>query len=82
MDFGYSVCHKGRQVREVLEASSGIGKRLMTALGHSGRSESTVLLEVQEALDAATVIEDQAEAKVHAELSRPGFTIFTDGSRA
>jgi hypothetical protein len=41
-----------------------------------------VLLEAPETLDAATVVECQAEAKAEAELPRPGLAIFTDGSRA
>jgi hypothetical protein len=58
--------------------ASGIGKRLESALGHSCRTESTILLEAPEALDAATLVEDQDSAK--AERLRPGLTIFTDGS--
>jgi hypothetical protein len=32
-------------------------------------------------LDVITVVEGQADAKAEAERSRPGLTIFTDGSR-
>jgi hypothetical protein len=40
------------------------------------QTECLALLEAPEALDAATVAEDQAEAKAETELPRPGLTIY------
>jgi ribonuclease HI len=54
---------------------------LKNALAHRGRTETTVLLEEPEALDAETVQEDEKSAKAEAERTRPGITMFTDGSR-
>jgi ribonuclease HI len=71
---------EGSQAGVVLQASEGIGKRLRSALGYSGESERTVLVEIPVPLDVRVVIEEQAEAKAEAERSRPGLTIFTDGS--
>jgi hypothetical protein len=59
--------------------ASGVGKRLESALGHSDKTESTILLEALEALDATILVEDRGSAK--AEHLSPGLTIFTDGSR-
>jgi len=74
---------EGDQAKEVVGARSGIGGRLKNALAlaHRGRTESTVLLEEPEALEAETIQEDQESAKAEAERTRPGLTIFTDGSR-
>jgi hypothetical protein len=72
---------QGSQAREVLGMPTGIGKRLEMALGHLGRTESTVLLESPETLDAVVVVEGQAEAIAEAESPRPGLTSFTDGAR-
>jgi hypothetical protein len=65
----------------VVGAASAIGKRLECALGHSSRTESTVLLEEPEALNADTIQEDEVAAKTEAERTRPGLTMFTDGPR-
>jgi len=70
----------GDQAREVVGARSGIGGRLKNALAHRGRTETTVLLEEPEALDAETIQEDEKTAKAEAERVRPGLTMFTDGS--
>jgi ribonuclease HI len=51
------------------------------ALVHRGRTETTVLLVDPEALDAETIQEDEKTAKIEVERTRPGLTIFTDGSR-
>jgi hypothetical protein len=50
----------GDQAKEVVGAASGIGKRLESALGHSGRTESTIVLEAPEALDATTLVEGRS----------------------
>jgi len=73
----------GDQAREVVAARTVIGKRLKNSLtlAHRGTTETTVLLEDPEALDAATIQEDEKAAKAEAERSRPGITMFTDGSR-
>jgi ribonuclease HI len=71
----------GDQAREVVGAVSEIGKRLKNALAYRGRTETTVLLEEPEALDAETIQEDEKSAKTEAERTRPGITMFTDGSR-
>src|SRR3978361_2124381 len=71
----------GDQVRDVVGAVSVIGKGLKNALAHSGRTETTVLLEEPEALDAETIQEDEASGEAEAERMRPGITMFTDGSR-
>jgi len=55
--------------------------RLTNALAHSGPTESTVLLEEPETLDAELLQEEEAEAKAEAERTRPGLIMFTDGSR-
>jgi hypothetical protein len=39
------------------------------------------LLEEPEAFDPDTIQEDEVPAKTEAERSRPGLTMFTDGSR-
>jgi ribonuclease HI len=49
--------------------------------GDAGRAEKTVLLEEPDALDAETIQEDEKTAKPEAERTRPGLTVFTDGSR-
>ena len=48
---------------------------------YGGPTESTVLLEEPETLDAELLQEGEAEAKAEAERIRPGLTKFTDGSR-
>ena len=72
---------QGDQVREVVGAPTAIGRRLTNALAHRGRTESTLLLEEPETLDAELLQEEEAEAKAEAEKTRPGLTMFTDGSR-
>jgi ribonuclease HI len=73
----------GDQAREVVGMRTGIGRRLKNALvlAHRGRTETTILLEEPEALDAETISEDEKAAKAEAERTRPGLTMFTDGSR-
>jgi hypothetical protein len=66
------VCHKA----EVVGAVLAIGKRLECALGYSGRTESAVLLEEPQALDADTLQEDEAAAKAEAERPKPGLAMF------
>jgi hypothetical protein len=53
-------------------APVGVGKRLVMALGHLCRTESTVFLEYPETLDADTVVKDQAETIAEAGRPRPG----------
>jgi ribonuclease HI len=70
---------QGDQAGEVVDATSVIGKRLESALGysgrqkrrlrHSGRMETTVLLEEPEALDAAMIQKEEVAAKASL---RPG----------
>jgi hypothetical protein len=57
----------GDQAREVVGAATEIGKRLKNALAHRGRTETTVLLEEPEVLDAETIQEDEKSAKAEAE---------------
>jgi len=71
---------QGDQAREIFGAPTAIGRRLTDALAYTGRTESTVLLEEPETLDAELLQEEEAEAKADAEKSRPGHTTFTDGS--
>jgi len=71
----------GDQAREVVGAPTGIGRRLTNTLAHGRPTESTVLLEEPETLDAELLQEEEAEAKAEAERTRPGLTMFTDGSR-
>jgi hypothetical protein len=54
---------QGGQVKEAMGAASAIGKRLERALGYSGRTERTVLLEEPEALDADTIQEDRLQPR-------------------
>jgi ribonuclease HI len=77
---------EGDQARDVVGAAPWIGKRLKNALAHKGRTESTVLLEEPEALDAETIQEDaiqedEKSATAKAGRARPGITMFMDGSR-
>jgi len=72
---------EGDQAREVLGAPTGIGRRLKNVLAHGGQTERIVLLEEPETLDAELLQEKEAEAKAAAEGTRPGLTMFTDGSR-
>jgi len=72
---------QGDQAREVVGAPTVIGRRLTNALAHSRRTERTVLLEEPDALDADVLQEEEVQAKAEAERSRPGLTMFTDGSR-
>jgi len=72
---------EGDQAREVVGARTPIGRRLTNALAHRGPTESTVLLEKPETLDAELLQGEEAEAKAEAEKVRPGLTMFTDGSR-
>jgi len=51
------------------------------ALAYTGKTESTVLLEEPETLDAELVQKQEAEAKAEAKKARPGLTMFTDGPR-
>jgi hypothetical protein len=73
----------GDHGREVVGARSGIGRRTKNALAlaHRGKTETTTLLEEPKALDAETISEDEKTAKAEAERTRPGLTMFTDGSR-
>jgi len=52
-----------------------------STLSHDGPTESTVLLEESETLEAELLQEEEAEAKAEAERTRPGLTMFMDGSR-
>jgi hypothetical protein len=72
---------QGDQAREVVGAPTGIGRRLTNALAYGGRTESSVTLEEPETLDAELLQEEEAEEKTEAESTRPGLTMFTDGSR-
>jgi len=65
----------------VVRARSGIAGRLKNALAHRGRTETTVLLEEPEALDAETIQENEKTAKAEAERIISGLAMFTDGSR-
>jgi hypothetical protein len=67
----------------VVGARSEIGRRTKNALAlaRRDRTETTTLLEEPEALDAETISEDEKTAKPEAEHTRPGLTMFTDGSR-
>jgi len=69
------------QARQVVGAPTGIGRRLTNALAHGGQTEVTVLLEEPETLEAELLQDEEAEAKVEAERTRPGLTMFTDGLR-
>ena len=69
----------GDQAWEIVGAPTAIGRRLTNAVAYDGRSESTVLLEETETLDAELVQGEDAEAEVEAEKDRPGLTMFTDG---
>jgi len=72
---------QGSHTREVVGAPSKIGRQLTTALGYTGRTESTVLLEDPETFDAEIIHEEEEEARKEAEKERLGLVMFTDGSR-
>jgi hypothetical protein len=67
----------------LLSSRSEIGRRLKNALAlaQRGRTETTVLFEDPEALEAEAIQEDEKMAKAEAERARPGITMFKDGSR-
>ena len=68
-------------MREIVGAPTAIGRRLTNALAYGGRTESIVLLEEPETLNAELLQEEGAEVKAEAEKARAGLTMFTDGSR-
>jgi len=72
---------QGDQAREVVRAPTQIGRRLTNALAHSGQTEGTELLEEAEDFDMELLQEEEAETKAEVERTRPGLTMFTDGSR-
>jgi len=72
---------EGDQARGVVGAATGIGRRLKNALAYGGKTEKTVLLEELETCNAELLQEKEAEAKAAAGRTRPGLTMFTDGSR-
>ena len=72
---------QGDQARELVRTPTPMGCRLTNTLGYAGRVESTVLLEEPEAFDTELLQEEEAEAMAEAEKTRPGLTMFTDGSR-
>jgi len=72
---------QGDQAREVVGAPTALGRRLTNALAYAGRMESTVLPRAQETLSAELILEEEETAKAEAERTRPGLTMFTDGSR-
>jgi hypothetical protein len=63
---------QGDEAKKAVGAASMIGKRLENALGHAGRTETTVLLEEPEALNAESIQGDEKAAKAEAERTRPG----------
>ena len=63
---------QGDQAREIVGAPTAIARRLTNALAYAGRTESLVLLEEPETLDAELLQEEEAEAKAEAEKDRPG----------
>jgi len=67
----------------VVGPRSGIGGRLKNALAlaYRGRTETTVLLEEPGPLEAEMFQEDEETAKAEAGRTRPGLTMFMDGSR-
>jgi len=72
---------QGDQAWQVVGAPTEFGRQLTNALAHSGPTESTVLLEKPETLEAELLQEEEAEAKAEAERNRPGLFIFTDSLR-
>jgi len=72
---------QGDQARGIVGAPTEIGRRLTNILASAGRTESTILLEEPETLDAELLQEEEAEARAEVEKDRPGLTMFTDGSR-
>jgi len=59
-----------------------LGRRLTNVVAYTGQVESTVLSEEPETLNAPLLKEEEGkEAKAEAEKTRPGLTMFTDGSR-
>jgi len=71
----------GDQVRKIVGAPTAIERRLTNALAYAGKTESIVLLEEPETLDAELLQGKEDETKAEAEKARPGPTMFTDGSR-
>ena len=64
-----------------MEAPTEIGRRLKNALAYGGQTERAVLLKEPETLDVELLQEEEAEAKEEAGKTRPGLTMFTDGSK-
>ena len=61
---------QGDQARGIVGAPTEIGRSLTNALAYTGRTESTILLEEPETLDAELLQEEEAEAKTEVEKDR------------
>ena len=73
---------EGERAKKIVGSDTAIGKRLAAALNYTWTAtEEVALPEVMEQFDAALVEEEREEAKKEAETERPGFVMFTDGSR-
>ena len=72
---------QGDQAQGIVGAPTAVGRRLTNALAYAGSTEKTVLLEEPETFDAELLQEEEDEDKAEAERTRPGLTMFTDGSR-
>jgi len=72
---------QGNKTKEVFGTKAVMGQWHATALVYTGRTESTVLLEEPETVDAGLLQKEEAEAKAEAERPRSTLTMFTDGPR-
>ena len=71
----------GDQARGIVGAPTELGRQLTNALAYAGATQSTVLREEPETLNAALLQEVEEEARMEAEKPRQGLTMYTDGSR-
>ena len=68
--------------RNIVSTDTTIGKPLSAALKYSWtETERTVLLEEPESFDTKLIQKEREEAKRETKRERPGFVMFTDGSR-
>jgi hypothetical protein len=65
----------------VVAAASWIRTRLKNLLETAGKTATTVPVEKPEALNAETIQEEEQTAKLEAQRTRPGLTVYTDRSR-
>ena len=72
---------QGDRARVFVGAPIAIGRRFTDTLAYTGRTESIVLLEEPETLNAKILQEEEEEVRGEVERPRCGLTMFMDRSR-